>query len=137
MHKPSQKPVEFSTKLIEDHLRELQESIRDGDEHVFDEIVPHLNVHPKRQVAKDLPKIEVKPHPGPAVVKRKSYPFSKRATGPSIVDIEYTFPYTPTRLEAPPPDIPSDYGYQYMTDQLLDLTYQFTRLSVPDPIPYE
>jgi hypothetical protein len=137
MLRPSQRPIEFSTKLIEEHLRELQESIQNGDERVFDEVVPRLNVHPHQVVAKDLPKIEVKPHPGPTTVKRKPYPISKRATGPTIVDIEYTFPFTPERLEAPPPDIPPNYGYEYMTEQLLDLTRQFTRLSVPDPISFE
>jgi hypothetical protein len=134
MYRPTQKPVEFTTKLLEEHLKELQESVKDGDERVFDEVVPHLNVPAKRAIAKDLPKIEVKPHPGPAVVKRKPYPISKRPTGPSLVDIEYVFPFTPERLEAPLPDIPPNYGYDYMTEQLLDLTYQFTRLSVPDPI---
>jgi hypothetical protein len=80
MFRPTQKPIEFRTKFIEEHLKELQESLQDGDEHVFDEVIPKLNVPTRRQVAKDLPKIEVKPHPGPAVVKRKPYPFSQTPT---------------------------------------------------------
>jgi hypothetical protein len=134
MHRPSKRAVEFSTKFIEQHLNELQSSVPEDNEHIFDEVTTHLNVAPKRQVAKDLPKIEVKPLSAPPAIKRKPYPITRKPTGPSIVDIEYTFKVTPVRLEPPPPVIPDDYGYDYMTDQLLDLVYQFSRLSTPDPV---
>jgi hypothetical protein len=134
MHRPSKKAVEFSTKFIEQHLNELQSSVPNDDERIFDEVTPRLNVAPKRQVAKDLPKIEVKPLAAPPPVKRKPYPMTRKPMGPSIVDIEYTFKFTPVRLEALPPVIPDDYGYDYMTDQLLDLVFQFTRLSTPDVV---
>jgi hypothetical protein len=132
--RPTARPVEYTTKLIEDHLRELEETILEDDEHAFDELAPRVNVNPKLLIAKDLPKIEVKAPAPPIQIKRKPYKLTKK-TGPSKVDIEYNFQFEPVRLEVPPFEIPPDYGYDYMTDQLVDLTYQFTRLTVPDPKP--
>lgn len=132
MIRPGAIATEYSSKLVQNHLRELEEFIMDdSDDEVFDEIAPKLNVHPNRVIAKDLPKIEVRAPAPPQPIKRKPYKITKKQTGPPIVDIEYSFNYEPNRLAAPPIMIPSDYGHEYMTEQLLDLTYQFTRLSIP------
>ena len=134
IRKPGATPIEFSTKFIEDHLKELQQSMVDDgdDENIFDDVAPRLNVNPKKTIAKDLPKIEVKAPAPPPQIKRKPYKFTKRPSGPQIVDIEYTFEYQPARIEPPPVDTPEDYGDAYMRQQLLDLAFQFTRLSVPN-----
>lgn len=131
MNRPGATPIEFSTKLIADHLRELQNSVVDDDDMVFDDVAPRLNLPAHKMVAVDLPKIEVEIPEAPAPIKRKPFKFTKRPAGPAIVDIEYEFNFTPTRIEAPPVDIPEDYGDDYMTTQLLDLTFQFARLSTP------
>jgi hypothetical protein len=128
---PGSTPNIFSTKLIEEHLKELQQSVIDDEENQFREVLPRLNVSPKRTVAKDLPKIEVKPPAPPGHVKRKAPKVSKKASGPSKIDIQYDFKYEPVRLEAPAADVPADLGNDYMTAELVDLTWQFCRLSVP------
>jgi hypothetical protein len=130
--RPGAAPAEFGTKIIESELRKLQKSVTEDDDSLFDVMVPKLNVDPKKQIAKDLPKIEVKPPPPLPQIKRKPFKNTKKRGGPAIVDIEYNFKYLPVRLEAPASDIPPDFGYDYMTDQLVDLTWQFCRLTVPD-----
>ena len=131
--RPGAAPIEFSTKFIEEHLKELQESMLDDeDDAVFDEVAPQLNVNPRKLIAKDLTKIEVKPPAPPPQIRRKPYKFTKKPSGPPIVDIEYSFEFHAKRIEAPQIEIPENYGEEYMSDQLLDLAFQFTRLSVPN-----
>ena len=134
MNHPTQNALPFSSKLIEQHLREMEKTIMEGsdtDDTIFDEVEPKLNVDPKKKICNNLPKITVKAPPiQPG--KKKQFNFQAKQTTPKIVDIEFNYEFVPVRLEAPNYDIPTDYGYDYMTDQLLDLTYQFTRLSIPD-----
>jgi hypothetical protein len=124
MHRPSKRAVEFSTKFIEQHLNELQSSVPEDDERIFDEVAPHLNVAPKRQVAADLPKIEVKPLAADQA----------EANGSEHRRHRIHIPVHASQVRTPPPVIPDDYGYDDMTDQLLDLVFQFTRLSTLDVV---
>lgn len=133
--RPSQEAIPFSSKLLEQHLREMEQSViqsEDGEDEIFDEVEPKLNVNPKKQVCHDLPPIEVKAPPPVRPIKRKQFNLQKKQTTPKIVDIEFQYEFDPVRLEAPPYEIQTDYGYDYLTEQLLDLTYQFTRLTIPD-----
>ncbi|OHT12616.1 hypothetical protein TRFO_03651 [Tritrichomonas foetus] len=136
MNRPTQVAMPFSTKLIEQHLREMERSIldceEDEDDQIFDEVEPKLNLNPKKQICRDLPPIEVKAPPPVQPIKRKPFNLKKKKTTPKIVDIEFQYDFVPVRLEAPPYEIPTDYGYDYMTEQLLDLAYQFSRLTIPE-----
>lgn len=131
MFQPGSKPIAFSSKFLAEHKRELEESILQDDDEMFDEVVPNLNVDPKKTIAKDLPKLEIDIPEKPAPVKRKPYKPKNKPSGPVIYDIEYKFDFEPTRLEPPEIEMPTDYTREYISEQLIDLTYQFCRLSTP------
>ena len=133
--RPSNEPIPFTSKLLEEHLKDIEQTVIDSDsdgDEIFDDIEPRLNVDPKQKICFDLPPIEVKEPPKPVKPKRKQFNLPKKQTTPKVIDIEFQYEFEPARLEAPPYEIPTDYGYDYLSDQLLDLTYQFTRLSIPD-----
>jgi hypothetical protein len=129
--KPTNRPQPYTTHWIADRMQRLQETVEGVDGHVFDEVTPQLDVNPKTQIAANLTKIEAKSLPEPVQSNWKTWKFTRKPSVPTKVDIEYKFQFEPVRLEIPPFDIPTDYGYDYMTDQLVDLTYQLTRLTVP------
>ena len=130
LNQPSDQPIEFSTKFIEDHLRELEQLLVDDEELLIDEVSPKLNVDSKTKICKNLTPIEVIPPKSRPRIKRKLPDTTQRYKDPENGK-EYEFNYIPTRLEAPPIEIPQDYGYEYMTEKLVDLVYQLTRLSTP------
>ncbi|KAH0786967.1 hypothetical protein GPJ56_008965 [Histomonas meleagridis] len=129
MEQPSDQPIEFSTKFIEEHLKELEQSLVDDEEFLIDEVSPKLNVKYKTKICKNLTPIEVMPPKPRSQIKRKPPENTQKYEPEKGYEFELNF--IPTRLEAPPMEIPQDYGYEYMTDQLVDLVYQLTRLSVP------
>ena len=133
--RPSAEPHPFSTNLVKQQLEAIEnESIYDEieEEDILDEVQPKLNVPFKTIISKDLPKLKVETAPAPKKIYKKPQNLKPKSHGPQKVDIEYKYEYKPTVLQPPPFDIPSDFGKDYMNDQLIDIIYQFCRLTTPE-----
>lgn len=132
-------PRPYSTKMMENVLHQLESEVelqRRLEKSAFQDVGPRLNFNPKKQIAKNLPTIQVTdddiPQPPQKLYKLDPNTGRRRQEDlKNIPEVEFHLNYEPERLEAKEFVIPADFGRDYMSDQLIDLAYQFSRLSVP------
>lgn len=128
--------VECSTAIMREYKKQLEKRyIEQLDDEKFDDVSPEVNFRKKQIVMKDLPKIEIAPEDIPKKPK-PLYVLSKDARKKvelerNVPEVEYKFQFTPEKLDAQPLQVPVDFGRDYLQEQLVDLTFQFSRLSMP------
>jgi len=137
--RPSAQPCALSSQLVKKQLEEIENETLFSDngeeEDILDDVQPRLNVPFNQTIAKDLPKLKVDDMPAPKKIYKKPSNLKPRNVAPTKVDIEYNYVYHPVKLDPPHFEIPADFGKEYMNDQMIDLIYQFCRLTTPEISP--
>ena len=129
--------IEYSTKMMKHHRDMLQRQYDEQiDNEQFDEIAPQTNLPRKARVAENLTAIKITKDMVPEAPKKlyKLPPNAGIKVEPerNVPEVEYKFTWEPKRLEARPFEVPADFGRDYLQDELIDLVFQFSRLSTPN-----
>ncbi|EAX97495.1 hypothetical protein TVAG_335550 [Trichomonas vaginalis G3] len=127
---------ENSTAMMRFVLQRLEKKYNENldDEH-FEAVSPGVNFNRKKIVNKAETKIEItkddipKPYKSTYVLSPEA--LQKVELEKNVPEVEYKFQFVPEKLEAKPMQIPADFGRDYLQEQLVDLTFQFSRLSMP------
>lgn len=128
--------IEYSSAMLKRYRDELQKQYDEQlDTNEFDEIAPKTSVPKNVQVAKNLTSIKITKDMVPKEPKQlyKLSPSAEKKIeiDRNIPEVEYQFKWEPRKLEARPFEVPVDFGRDYLQDQLVDLVFQFSRLSTP------
>ena len=132
----SQERIEYSTAMMKHHRNMLQKQYeKQLDTETFDEVAPQTNLPRKTKVTEGLTPIDITedmiPNAPKKLYKLPPNAGQKIEAEKNIPEVEYKFTWEPKRLESRPYEVPADFGKDYLQDQLIDLVFQFSRLSNP------
>ena len=128
--------IEYSTKMLKNYRNRLQKEYDTQIEtEPDDELITKTGVPKNAKIAEDLTEIKITkdmvPAPPQKLYKLPPNAGKKENLEKNVPEIEFKFKFTPRRLEARPFQVPKDFGRDYLQDELVNLNFQFSRLSNP------